>query len=115
MNILLISTTRYRQLCLPCCPAVCRFRLCGSRGKATSASGKRQALELNTQEMQKPRQGDLPGMLDRRVIRVLTTYSKTFSLSTKVPSAGQRMTSSLSTNATFNQQLMKEKSSNIAI
>lgn len=39
---------------------------------------KREALELNTQEMQKPWQGDLPGMLDRRVIRVLTTYSKTF-------------------------------------
>ena len=36
---------------------------------------KREALELNTQEMQKPWQGDLPGMLDRRVIRVLTTYS----------------------------------------
>ncbi|MBV8043200.1 lytic transglycosylase F, partial [Pluralibacter sp.] len=38
----------------------------------------REALEVNMNDMLKPWKGDLPGMLDRRVIRVLTTYSKTF-------------------------------------
>ena len=36
--------------------------------------------------------GDLPGMIDRRTIRVLTTYSKTFFLLIKAPSAGRRTT-----------------------
>lgn len=38
----------------------------------------RETLEVNINDMLKPWKGDLPGMLDRRVIRVLTTYSKTF-------------------------------------
>ncbi len=60
---------------------------------------KREALEPSAQEMQKPWQGDLTGMLDRRVIRVLTLIARPFSLSTKVPSAEQRMTSLSSTSA----------------
>ncbi|WP_347290822.1 lytic transglycosylase F [Kluyvera georgiana] len=36
------------------------------------------ALEVNIESIMQPWKGDLPGMLDRRVIRVLTTYSKTF-------------------------------------
>ncbi|MFP2237245.1 transglycosylase SLT domain-containing protein [Pseudescherichia vulneris] len=36
------------------------------------------ALAVNLEDIQQPWVGDLPGMYDRRVIRVLTTYSKTF-------------------------------------
>lgn len=38
----------------------------------------RKALQVNMDDIVQPWVGDLPGMLDRRVIRVLTTYSKTF-------------------------------------
>ena len=35
-------------------------------------------LSIHIDDMLQPWKGDLPGMLDRRTIRVLTTYSKTF-------------------------------------
>lgn len=70
---------------------------------------KRQALELNTQEMQKPWQGDLPGMLDRRVIRVLTTYSKTFFFIDKGTQRGATHDIFIEYERNLNQQLMKEK------
>lgn len=49
-------------------------------------------LSIHIDDMLQPWKGDLPGMLDRRTIRVLTTYSKTFFLLIKAPSAGQRTT-----------------------
>ncbi|HCE8955949.1 TPA: lytic transglycosylase F [Raoultella ornithinolytica] len=70
---------------------------------------KREALELNTQEMQKPWQGDLPGMLDRRVIRVLTTYSKTFFFIDKGTQRGATHDIFIEYERSLNQQLMKEK------
>jgi membrane-bound lytic murein transglycosylase MltF len=38
----------------------------------------RQSLDIDPAEMQKPWTGDLDGMIERRLIRVLTVNSKTF-------------------------------------
>ena len=43
-----------------------------------SEPAERDALEVNVDDMLQPWRGDLPGMLDRRTIRVLTPFSKTF-------------------------------------
>jgi membrane-bound lytic murein transglycosylase MltF len=78
-------------------------------GKRNHRLRKNEALELNTQEMQKPWQGDLPGMLDRRVIRVLTTYSKTFFFIDKGTQRGATHDIFIEYERNLNQQLMKEK------
>ena len=38
----------------------------------------REELTISTEEMTRPWSGDLDGMIDRRTIRFLTVYSKTF-------------------------------------
>lgn len=70
---------------------------------------KREALELSAQEMQKPCQGDLTGMLDRRVIRVLTTYSKTFFFIDKGTQRGATHDIFIEYERSLNHQLMKEQ------
>ncbi len=49
-------------------------------------------LSIHIDDMLQPWKGDLPGMLDRRTIRVLTTYSKTFFLLIREPNAERRTT-----------------------
>lgn len=44
-------------------------------------------LAINMDHIMQPQKGDLPDMINRRAIRVLTTYSKTFFLSTRGPNA----------------------------
>jgi membrane-bound lytic murein transglycosylase MltF len=46
--------------------------------KPAPQAAPREELTINLEETQKPWTGDLDGMLKRRVIRVLTVYSKTF-------------------------------------
>ncbi|MDX6022228.1 lytic transglycosylase F [Scandinavium sp. V105_16] len=53
------------------------FLLCAAYAAPTKAPPA-DALAVNLDDIQQPWVGDLPGMYDRRVIRVLTTYSKTF-------------------------------------
>lgn len=46
--------------------------------KAPPVATEDNTLSIHIDDMLQPWKGDLPGMLDRRTIRVLTTYSKTF-------------------------------------
>jgi membrane-bound lytic murein transglycosylase MltF len=49
-----------------------------TEAKASSEAPPREQLTLSTESAMKPWTGDLDGMIDRQVIRVLTVYSKTF-------------------------------------
>jgi membrane-bound lytic murein transglycosylase MltF len=49
-----------------------------SEAKPSSPSPQREQLNISPEEMMKPWTGDLDGMVERGVIRVLTVYSKTF-------------------------------------
>lgn len=67
------------------------------------------ALTVNMDEIQKPWKGDLPGMLDRRVIRVLTTYNKTFFFINKGTQRGITHDIFAAFEQDLNKQLAKEK------
>jgi membrane-bound lytic murein transglycosylase MltF len=49
-----------------------------TEAKPSSPTPKREQLTISPQEVMKPWTGDLDGMIERRLIRVLTVYSKTF-------------------------------------
>ncbi len=49
-----------------------------TEAKPSTPTPKREQLTLSPQEVMKPWTGDLDGMIERRLIRVLTVYSKTF-------------------------------------
>jgi membrane-bound lytic murein transglycosylase MltF len=49
-----------------------------TEAKPSSQTPQREALTISPEEVMKPWTGDLDGMVERRVIRVLTVYSKTF-------------------------------------
>lgn len=80
-----------------------------SAEKKPPAPEPRETLEVNTEEMLKPWQGDLSGMLDRRTIRVLTTYSKTFFFIDKGTQRGATHDIFMEYERDLNRQLMKEK------
>ena len=67
------------------------------------------ALEVNIESIMQPWKGDLPGMLDRRVIRVLTTYSKTFFFIDKGQQRGATHDIFAEFERSLNAQLTKEK------
>ncbi|MFG0516025.1 MltF family protein [Kluyvera intermedia] len=66
-------------------------------------------LEVNTETIMQPWMGDLPGMQDRRVIRVLTTYSKTFFFITKGQQRGATHDIFAAFEQSLNAQLAKDK------
>lgn len=66
-------------------------------------------LEVNTETIMQPWTGDLPGMLDRRVIRVLTTYSKTFFFINKGQQRGATHDIFAAYERSLNAQLAKDK------
>lgn len=68
----------------------------------------REALEVNMDELLQPWVGDLPGMLDRRVIRVLTTYSKTFFFINKGTQIGITHDVFMAFERELNARLLKE-------
>jgi membrane-bound lytic murein transglycosylase MltF len=49
-----------------------------TEAKPSTPTPKREQLTISPQEVMKPWSGDLDGMIERRLIRVLTVYSKTF-------------------------------------
>lgn len=57
--------------------------------KAPPVATEDNTLSIHIDDMLQPWKGDLPGMTERRTIRVLTTYSKTFFLLIKALSAAQ--------------------------
>lgn len=65
------------------CGALVCLALAGPAGAADKApvakpTPDREELTISTEEMTRPWSGDLDGMIDRRTIRFLTVYSKTF-------------------------------------
>lgn len=70
---------------------------------------KREALAVNVDDMLQPWTGDLPGMLDRRTIRVLTTFSKTFFFINKGTQRGATHDIFMEFERSLNQSLAKEK------
>ncbi|MGU3412605.1 transglycosylase SLT domain-containing protein [Enterobacteriaceae bacterium C34A] len=76
---------------------------------AQAAAPPEDALTININDVQKPWVGDLPGMYDRRVIRVLTTYSKTFFFITKGTQRGLTHDIFIEFERDLNQQLAKEE------
>lgn len=68
----------------------------------------RAPLEVNVDDMLQPWKGDLPGMLDRRTIRVLTTFSKTFFFINKGTQRGATHDIFMEFERSLNQNLAKE-------
>ncbi|CAI1166154.1 lytic transglycosylase F [Serratia quinivorans] len=68
-----------------------------------------ETLQVNMDDIMRPWQGDLPGMLDRRVIRVLTTYSKTFFFITNGTQRGATHDIFIEFERDLNLKLMKDK------
>lgn len=66
------------------------------------------ALVVNMDDIMQPWTGDLPGMLDRRVIRVLTTYSKTFFFVNKGTQRGITHDMFMAFERDLNLKLLKE-------
>lgn len=67
------------------------------------------ALAVNLEDIQQPWVGDLPGMFDRRVIRVLTTYSKTFFFIDKGTQRGLTHDLFMEFERDLNKKLMKQE------
>ncbi|MFP2468308.1 transglycosylase SLT domain-containing protein [Pseudescherichia vulneris] len=67
------------------------------------------ALAVNLEDIQQPWVGDLPGMYDRRVIRVLTTYSKTFFFIDKGTQRGLTHDLFMEFERDLNKKLMKQE------
>ncbi len=74
----LAITPVYRLAHLPRDAVIRPYPACGGGGKAPPVATEDNTLSIHIDDMLQPWKGDLPGMLDRRTIRVLTTYSKTF-------------------------------------
>lgn len=72
------------------------------------ADPERETLEVNVDEMLQPWTGDLQGMVERRVIRVLTTYSKTFFFINKGTQRGLTHDIFMAFESDLNHQLMNE-------
>jgi membrane-bound lytic murein transglycosylase MltF len=70
------------RVCSVCAALACVF-LAGpihaaAETKSSPQTPKREQLTVATAEVMKPRTGDLDAMIEKRVIRILTVYSKTF-------------------------------------
>lgn len=82
------------------------FMLFASAAALNEKPGDMLAVDLDA--IQQPWVGDLPGMYDRRVIRVLTTYSKTFFFITKGTQRGVTHDIFTAFEKDLNQQLARE-------
>lgn len=67
------------------------------------------ALEVNADAILQPWKGDWQGMLDRRVIRVLTTYNKTFYFLDKGTQRGLTYDAFMAFEKDLNRRLVKDK------
>lgn len=77
--------------------------------KAPAEKAPRQQLRITTQELMQPQTDDLDGMLKRGVIRVLTTYSKTFYFVDKGVQRGATHDFTRLFEADLNKKLAKDK------
>ncbi|HCB1500966.1 TPA: lytic transglycosylase F [Klebsiella michiganensis] len=105
-----LSSYRYLIGWLTCLAALLFFSSVNAASENKRAEpDEREALEVNVEDMLQPWQGDLPGMLDRRTIRVLTTYSKTFFFINKGTQRGATHDIFMEFERSLNQKLAKEK------
>ncbi|HBQ6394026.1 TPA: lytic transglycosylase F [Klebsiella pneumoniae] len=77
--------------------------------KAPPAAAEDNTLSIHIDDMLRPWRGDLPGMIDRRTIRVLTTYSKTFFFIDKGTQRGATHDIFIALENDLNKQLAKDK------
>lgn len=98
-----IPVSRFLTACLSA------LLLTGAAFAAVQPEDSPDALEVNIESIMQPWKGDLPGMLDRRVIRVLTTYSKTFFFIDKGQQRGATHDIFAEFERSLNAQLAKEK------
>ena len=85
----LAITPVYRTAHLPRGAVIRPILLAAEAEKAPPVATEDNTLSIHIDDMLQPWKGDLPGMTERRTIRVLTTYSKTFFLLIKALSAEQ--------------------------
>ena len=101
-----MNTIPFRRFLTACLGALL---LTGPAFAAVQPEDSPDALEVNIESIMQPWKGDLPGMLDRRVIRVLTTYSKTFFFIDKGQQRGATHDIFAEFERSLNAQLAKEK------
>lgn len=109
-----MNATFSQRLIIACLACLTALLLAGSVYAApvkdkTQAQEESETLQVNMDDIMRPWQGDLPGMLDRRVIRVLTTYSKTFFFITKGTQRGATHDIFMEFERDLNLKLMKDK------
>ncbi|HVP58278.1 MAG TPA: hypothetical protein VMU02_09275, partial [bacterium] len=80
-----------------------------AEAKPSPQTPQRERLTISPQEATKPWTGDLDGMIKRRVIRVLTVYSKTFYTVDKGVQRGAAYDAGTLFVADLNKKLAKEK------
>jgi membrane-bound lytic murein transglycosylase MltF len=80
-----------------------------TEAKPSSPSPRREQLTISPEEMMKPWTGDLDGMIQRKFIRVLTVYSKTFYFIDKGVQRGAVLDAFRIFEADLNKKLAKEK------
>ncbi|HIE9261489.1 TPA: transglycosylase SLT domain-containing protein [Klebsiella variicola subsp. variicola] len=77
--------------------------------KAPPVATEDNTLSIHIDDMLQPWKGDLPGMTERRTIRVLTTYSKTFFFIDKGTQRGTTHDIFMALENDLNKQLAKDK------
>ncbi|MVY05418.1 lytic transglycosylase F, partial [Escherichia coli] len=77
--------------------------------KAPPVATEDNTLSIHIDDMLQPWKGDLPGMTERRTIRVLTTYSKTFFFIDKGTQRGATHDIFMALENDLNKQLAKDK------
>jgi len=80
-----------------------------AESKAPPPKAQRQQLSITTEELMRPQTDDLDGILKRRVIRVLTVYSKTFYFVDKGVQRGATYDFTRLFEADLNKKLAKDK------
>ena len=80
-----------------------------TEGKLPSKPQQREQLSITPEEAMKPWSGDLDGMIERRFIRILTVYSKTFYFADKGVQRGAVYEGGRQFEEDLNKKLAKER------
>jgi len=91
------------------CALAARPTHAAAEAKPSAAAPQRERLTIAPEEMMAPWTGDLDGMIERRVIRVLTVYSKTFYFTDKGVQRGTTYDAFHLFEADLNRKLAKSK------
>jgi ABC-type amino acid transport substrate-binding protein len=94
------------------CTFLASLSYAADKAKPSSPSTQREQLTISPDEAMKPWTGDLDGMIKRRVIRVLTVYSKSFYFVDKGVQRGAAHDFFRLFEADLNKNLAKDKAPN---